>query len=467
MEAEKKKPIAKIEKKKPIARERKSVSKGETKKPVTNAEKKKPVAKQEKKKPVAKAARVTVTLKEEQVTNLLPENPQPAPNHTRPFLRIPLEIRDQIYRLVLAAGEPIRVMMGWTRVYARWKTGIDIGILLVCRQTAREGIRALYSANTFQYLLRDNVIPDFDVDAIAMAITGSNATDNTRTTRARPRRGAALDISRPRQIFTAKYAHLFRHLALVTERNRPEAAYRDRVARALEMLNGLANPGVGIAATSTPAAGGGLALDTFSLTIYPEAVWHSYAMRDGSTQVLRSFTFLDYFHRGGAVLKAIERLPVNAVTVVVHTPRGRTLRTTVDMRLARAAATSGKDNLALAMTQGSGEVGTSLAAGGQAGYRDVWAGDVLAQEGRERKAREARDKLGRLRDRIFCLCAGTSGYVDRLVEKGVWTEVVERTNTPDEAPAKVAAKTKAKAEARPSTVVKFTMVGGGWTAVRV
>ncbi|SPQ21150.1 9d98c88d-f8da-423f-a30e-1d115587b2a5 [Thermothielavioides terrestris] len=129
------------------------------------------------------------------------------------------EIRDEIYRHLLVSTKPIHVQNLWTETARRpsrrgagddcANTTIDTRILSVCRQTAVEGTRILYSENCFLYLLRDEV--------------------------SKGRRSQRFADS-GRKINLAKYGHLIRHMAIELEPNRTEASGAP-VLKALQRIN--------------------------------------------------------------------------------------------------------------------------------------------------------------------------------------------------------------------------------------
>lgn len=123
------------------------------------------------------------------------------------FLRLPLEVLRQIYRCLLLATGPIRVLNGWSRLSRLQKRErLRPAILSVSRPIFDQAMRVLYSENVFQYLVRD--IKD----------------DNM------------VYLPSSRTIAVKNYARYFRQLEVVIDRNRTEPGYGDTLARALATL---------------------------------------------------------------------------------------------------------------------------------------------------------------------------------------------------------------------------------------
>jgi hypothetical protein len=285
----------------------------------------------------------------------------PPSNGTSPFLDAPVEVRDQIYQLLLISKKPIRVINGWAHVYARHRVDVYCDVIYTCKKVSAEAIRVLYSMNKFSYLVRDDL-----------------TNPNHRTSA-----GFLLGFQRPMDII--KYGHLFRHLELLPERNRYGDYYRETVGRAIEILNEIPN----------------LTLHTFSFSIYPRSTHHQFEMSNGEVQRMRSFTFLDWLPRNSVVMRNIEILRTQFVDVTLFTPHGRFLRTRLNMRFSETA-----------MKVVEGTV-------------DIWANDLLAIQARKRKVAEAKDTLRKLRDRIWEICDLNEKYTDRVVAIGQWEQLGE------------------------------------------
>ncbi|OIW29778.1 hypothetical protein CONLIGDRAFT_680593 [Coniochaeta ligniaria NRRL 30616] len=170
---------------------------------------------------------------------------------------LPLEVRDNIYGHLLTAATPITVMRGWTQCGARYRGGLEPAILQVCRQTYEEGIRILYSSNTFLYLIRDTgepiqeaLRPEGYLSPMAISLLeppplselksanakGRAAKRRRGDTKAKPvvKKSTVGDVNRV--IYLAKYAHLFRRVEIVLESNRDDKQYRLAMAKAIQLL---------------------------------------------------------------------------------------------------------------------------------------------------------------------------------------------------------------------------------------
>lgn len=73
-------------------------------------------------------------------------------------IKVPVEVYQRIYSILLVANKPIEVLHGWSQVYRRQQNNPDMhpAILRTCRQIYDEAINVLYGANTFSYPLRDD-----------------------------------------------------------------------------------------------------------------------------------------------------------------------------------------------------------------------------------------------------------------------------------------------------------------------
>ncbi|KAL2263602.1 hypothetical protein VTK26DRAFT_6069 [Humicola hyalothermophila] len=243
---------------------------------------------------------------------------------TTSFFNLPIEIRDKIYRHLLISSKPIHVQHLWTELARRPTrrgrgrsqngldvvTTIDTQILRVCRRTALEGTRILYSENTFLYQLRDPEILD---------VRATGGRRSNRIARAMMNHGM-------RAINLEKYGHLIRHMAIELEPNRTGAEYQDLMAAALEILvspaQGSASPG--IPPPCRPPCGP-IHLQTLTITISPvfesnrrtvrslAAGHQDVAIRNG-----RFLSVVGFFSRGAAVLKALQRIDTKFLRINVH-----------------------------------------------------------------------------------------------------------------------------------------------------
>lgn len=126
--------------------------------------------------------------------------------------RLPLEVRQCIYRHLLRARGPIQVLNGWSQLCRRQQPAPALypAVLAVCRQVFDEAVRVLYGENEFRYLVRDQ--------AKVVELGGGDVFSSART------------------IAVRKYAPYFRRLELRMERNRTAPEYGGALARAVGVL---------------------------------------------------------------------------------------------------------------------------------------------------------------------------------------------------------------------------------------
>ncbi|KAK4192992.1 hypothetical protein QBC35DRAFT_458718 [Podospora australis] len=320
------------------------------------------------------------------------------------LLQIPVEIRDKIYRLLLVSPKPIPVKSLWSEAIQSSTTRrssrrgnvdessfdfiIDARILRVCRQTAMEGARVLYSENSFRYLLRDPKV----VDERRLQETAG------RSTRVATR---AQKISERNTIHLNRYGHLIRHMSLELESNRTGPEYKALLAAALGML---------VKPTS-------FRLHTLTIAVSPlfeRDNRDATPEDDGDDDTIanhRSLTVVDFFSRGSAITKALQGIHMSFLRVHVHVnshlndddssseeeeddddavrlpkPSKHHLETTLDLRLTKR------------------HLETLRADGGLAVNDRVWVNDKLMREKQAREAEAAEDALGRLRRHIEEAC---------------------------------------------------------------
>ncbi|KAK4250680.1 hypothetical protein C7999DRAFT_38288 [Corynascus novoguineensis] len=377
--------------------------------------------------PETKASEVTTLMQSiESVTN---------------FFTLATEIRDKIYRHLLVSPKPIHVQHLWTELARRstrrsrrgegvQETTIDTKILSVCRRTAVEGTRVLYSENTFLYILRD---PE-----VVWSATGGRRSQRVagRTQRVV---GRAQREQEDPSIYLAKYGHLIRHMAIELEPNRTAIEYEKLMSAALETLaptvaDSLPSP---LRLVCTP-----IHLHTLTITISPlfESSYHMLsAPRAGNQDVImrqsRYLSMVEFFDQGSPVLKALQRLNTDFLRINVHVNsdvkngrsvmletghqsdnsddpgdsdsddasspanalrlKRRHLETTIDLRyLPRYLET---------LEQEPGPVSR------------IWSNDVLMQEQRRQKGAEAEDTLSNLRQHLEMACETGSRTSKRAV----------------------------------------------------
>ncbi|PBP25142.1 hypothetical protein BUE80_DR004011 [Diplocarpon rosae] len=87
--------------------------------------------------------------------NMQPQRDQPRPNSPlhSPILRIPLEVREEVYSYLLVSPSPIYLKADWTTLERN--QCFDHSLVRVCKQFANETSSFLYRNNTFQSLIRE------------------------------------------------------------------------------------------------------------------------------------------------------------------------------------------------------------------------------------------------------------------------------------------------------------------------
>ncbi|KAK4138705.1 hypothetical protein BT67DRAFT_453271 [Trichocladium antarcticum] len=345
------------------------------------------------------------------------------------FFTLATEIREKIYRHLLVSSKPIYVQNLWTEMARRpsrrgarrgqngpdAEVTIETHILSVCRRTALEGTRILYSENSFLYQLRDPEVLD-------------KKTAGTQKPTTRSQTKQYIDL--------AKYGHLIRHMAIELEPNRKGAQYQELMAAALQALvsqsSGATSPRT---RPSFLMPCGSIHLHTLTITVSPLLATNRRGMRSAAgdqdiSKDGRSLSVVGLFSRGAAVLKALQRININFLRINVHvnsnvksgsqdglasdeedaesdsepegTPRSskqlqpRHLETTLDLRyLPRHME------------------GLRLEPLGE-----LWENDMLMQEQRRKRGAEAEEKLSTLRKKIEGACLDPEEELCR----GFWQE---------------------------------------------
>lgn len=350
------------------------------------------------------------------------------------FFTLATEIREKIYRHLLVSSKPIHVQRLWTELARRpsrrggrrgqndldVEVTIETQILRVCRRTALEGTRILYSENSFLYQLRDPEVLENKV---------ASARKTNRTTRSQKKQ---------RTIDLAKYGHLIRHMAIELEPNRTGLQYQDLMAAALDTL---VSPSAGVASPRVPMPlrqpCGHIHLHTLTITVSPLFESNRRTVRpsapgdqDVTIKDGRFLSVVSFFSRGATVVKALQRINANFLRINVHAnsdaknrrsrpeisddedsepdsesegtstrpekPRPRHLETTLDLRfLPRHMGTLWE-----------GPIG------------NLWENDALMPEKRRQQGVEAEAALANLRKHIEEACLKTEGELRR----GLWEE---------------------------------------------
>ncbi|KAL2152475.1 hypothetical protein VTH82DRAFT_5659 [Thermothelomyces myriococcoides] len=340
------------------------------------------------------------------------------------FFSLATEIRDKIYRHLLVSPKPIHVQHLWTeparRSTRRGRQGddiqastIDTKILAVCRRTALEGTRVLYSENTFFYLLRDPEV----------VWSSNNGRRNQRVAgrSQRERNGSGINL--------AKYGHLIRHMVIELEPNRTETSYEKLMSAALESLA----PATAESLPSPPRpVCRPIYLHTLTITVSPllqsgHRTMHSSGpnSHDVAGREGRFLTTVGFFNKGSPVLKALQRLKTDFLRINVHI--NSDIKNDFSVGVDSADESSDDDD-----DMGDDSLDDLSAVGARRQSRkrhlettidlrylphrlealrqdpwppsQLWAGDVLVQEERRRKGEEAEATLANLRRHLEEAC---------------------------------------------------------------
>ncbi|KAH7008146.1 hypothetical protein EDB80DRAFT_892608 [Ilyonectria destructans] len=267
--------------------------------------------------------------------------PQSAPAARRKrrrcsLMRIPLEIRDEIYRNILVVNPPILVRAGWKRIYARKRPGIEIDIMCTNQTIYHETVRILYGENRFLYRLRDPPNPgqvvnvedlslddSRDADIVSEPDDGASDSDDdafdpSDCQDADPEDSNQRELSD--RIDITKFGGFFRRLIVEAERNRYSDKTQMAMAEAIKVFT--VQPGF-----LAKACSGGVKtnIQTFTIRVTPQ-------VRPDT------FTFIDFFKKDSPVLEAIKSLPCRCVKIDLLTTYlnggqdPKIARLTIDMR---------------------------------------------------------------------------------------------------------------------------------------
>ncbi|KZL81612.1 hypothetical protein CI238_05102 [Colletotrichum incanum] len=283
------------------------------------------------------------------------------PDDERPFplMKLPIEIRQNIYKEILVVENPIRVRQGWSAVYPRNRPMVETSILRSCRQVRNEAVNVLYGEKTFLYLLREtaklpetNTLGDNEI-VVQHPLTAdepvSEYEDNSEDEydeddllpAARSNQGPEVEID------IRRYGHKFRKLMIVAEPNRTEKGYLLSMANAIGVFRNLKpiRPRV----------------HTLSIEITP-----IHQIDTGE------ISFLEFFENTSEVVRALKGLPCQFIEILVNTGGGNQERIRLNMRYAASIRRAKR------------------------GQEDLWKNDQVMQSYRSMKAGEAQRNLERL-----------------------------------------------------------------------
>jgi hypothetical protein len=339
------------------------------------------------------------------------------------FLRLPLEIREQIYIYLLAPDTDsrlrVQVCNGWTepllgRAHRQLRSQLHPAIMRVNSQIADECIQVLYGRNEFEYCLRDPStesaeaqeeeeaaeaaeetvdVDDADADFEGTEDESETESDNeyeepeprrkTRIARRQPASQPAAAVTRAAaapydafdpsvRINVRKFGHHYRRIRIRAEPGRSSPAYRTAMAQAIRVFTAL-----------EPRRA---RLHTLTLEITPQ--------RDPDDE--NHVSFIDFFDPRGEVISAMRLLPCQFIRVLVHTelpsPETGLCETEIILDLRHAAS----------MRRA------------RRGERDVWQGDCVAMEVRQRKATMEQRRMLSLQKLIMHQWEKQELWVDEL-----------------------------------------------------
>ncbi|KAK3325855.1 hypothetical protein B0H66DRAFT_599992 [Apodospora peruviana] len=260
------------------------------------------------------------------------------------FEKLPIEIRDKIYRHLLVSPKPFYVKRLWTeparstarRTRTRRRapapeklfqedilTSIDTRILRVCKLARDEGTRILYSENRFHYLLRDGGVgeqPQMLADRVNSTSRGQNRSGSGGRQNARAQRPTQ-QTAGTNAIDFHKYCHLFRHMAIELEPNRTGKEYEMLMVRALEALAATeSHRRISLSGQTEPNNNKHkIFLNTLTITITPVS---PRGARPGSGDP----NVAKFFSEGRPALDALLRINVRSLRVNVHVDRKKRCR---------------------------------------------------------------------------------------------------------------------------------------------
>lgn len=326
------------------------------------------------------------------------------------FLRLPAEIREEVYRYLLVSPKPVMVRAGWMRMYEREKPGLNTEILRVNQQINTEAVRILYSENVFLYRLRDprntgSGVADIqglaeDDDRSEVDTDYENSQDFDYEVAPAGRRSSRKKTVPKMDINVAKFGLLFRRLTIQAEYNRYDQNVMQSMAQAISVFT--AQPGNGTKAYKDSAKDG-----------KPRATnIHTFTVRVAPMSTSDSFTFVDFFKSDSPVNEALKRLSCQFIHIELlaqhldPTTRHTGLRMVIDMRYRRIHRRAGRGNTP--------------------GQKDIWHNDPCIIDTRRMRVRESFRALMTLEQKVFdWCCKSSSAYIgeeDEYWADGFWFE---------------------------------------------
>ncbi|RFU78816.1 hypothetical protein TARUN_3383 [Trichoderma arundinaceum] len=233
------------------------------------------------------------------------------------FMGISREIRFMIYRHLLTTKKAIAVHGGWTQVYRNSdrnndrnneELNLSVSILRACKVVFEEASAVLYGENTFLYRLRD---PTYNVGVISNLATDDDLpSSGDVSSDEESESGSEYEDEddeptvnqKQSSINIAKYAPLFRRIAVEAEHNRHSRYTQESMAAAIDVF---AKQGRGLYGEG--------ACNIHTLTIRVSPTWEKLGPGQGR------FTFVDFFYVDAPVIHAVKAIDCQILHVVVLT----------------------------------------------------------------------------------------------------------------------------------------------------
>ncbi|KAH7166129.1 hypothetical protein EDB81DRAFT_640756 [Dactylonectria macrodidyma] len=319
------------------------------------------------------------------------------------LMRLPLEIKDEIYRYILVVESPILVHNSWKRVYARKRPGIETAIMSTNKTINSETVRILYGENRFLYRLRDPPMTRHvvNVEELSLADDGfrlaaDDGTSDTSNDEFDPGNGyddadtEYFPRGRDDRINIDKFRPYFRHLIVEAERNRYSNETQLHMADAIKIFT--AQPS---RRGKTRAGAAKTSLQTFTIRIAPQYGLNLTGVANIVDQNHHNFTFVNFFSQKSPVLDAIKSLSCQCIKVDLLTSylngghQPAISRLTIDMHHLRFSQLAARQK-----TSGNGE-----------GIRqDFWRNDTQVLRQRFEGARRSTAALLNLEKHVFDAC---------------------------------------------------------------
>ncbi|KAK3187048.1 hypothetical protein K4F52_004214 [Lecanicillium sp. MT-2017a] len=283
--------------------------------PIKPAKKKRKRTNEAKRRPKKRRSNDDNVAPTEEIIEMPPPPPLPPVYKVKGFIGLPDLVRDQIYRYLLLAENPIRVHGSWELVFRNQRLNLSSSILRVSKQIHHEAARILYGENTFHYLLRDGpstvrnvaqIAYDDTVDPAADAEESESDWQDGNTTSAR-RPALRLSGRRARQrpaenkdINLDTYKSYFRSISIEAEHNRFREDTRERLANAISVF----------AVDSDSQQQQPVWLRNLTIRVSP--MWEPKLRKSGKRGDL---TFVDFFASDTNVMAAIRKVPSDFLVV--------------------------------------------------------------------------------------------------------------------------------------------------------